>query len=622
MKKKFYNKYFKFIIICLISSVGMLAFLYLIGVIHQVFANYFEWNAKGGFLNDELIRPVNWNMVVCIGNALSWGGLKLMLILALVIGGVILYFKYRDKFNGKKRDPRGFIISKDATHGTAALMDEKELKTILCKGPTEDADGKILGKKDGKTVWLPKDTRLNGHVAIFGSSGSMKSRAIIRNALFQVIKSGESVVVTDLKGELYEDTAQLFEDSGYKIRVLNLMHPERSDTWNCLATVQDDLDMIHTISSVIMQNTRRSGKIDQFWEAAEENLLNALLLYICNDESRTPDEKNMCAVYDLLVHASEAELMQMFEMYRKKSGNNDAFEIYKKSVEKVRSGALTGLGARLGIWQAKEIKRMTSASDIDLTALAKEKCVYFVRMQEFGSSYAVLSSLFFSCLFLELGKYIAEQPINSTLPVNFILDEFNNIGQIGGNGGLDFAQTISTCRSKKISVMIASQGLPQLQNRYPNEIWAEILGNCDIQLLLGCNDLITSKYFSESAGKMSVESDGYMTNRKAFASAQVAPEYRQTQNTIERDVLTPDEVRRLPWKRLLCLIRGQNALILDKLDYIEHPFAKRIQKKDLNSYVPIRGLEKSKIELETTCGYTELAERKISCIGSKPPEDF
>ena len=436
MRKKINNKYLKFIIIYFISIVGMLAFLYLIGVIHQVFANYFEWNAKGGFLNDEFIRPVNWNMVICIGSALSLGGLKLILILAFMI-----------------------------------------------------------------------------------------------------------------------------------------------------------------------------------------------LFFVCNDESRTADEKNMCAVYDVLVHASEMELRQMFEMYQRKSGNNDAFEIYKKSVEKVRSGALTGLGDRLSIWQAKGIKRMTSTSDIDLTALAKEKCVYFVRMQEFVSSYAVLSSLFFSCLFLELGKYIAEQPINSTLPVNFILDEFNNIGQIGGNGGLDFAQTISTCRSKKISVMIASQGLPQLQNRYPNEIWAEILGNCDIQLLLGCNDLITSKYFSESAGKMSVESNGYMTNRKTFAVAQVIPEYRQTQNTIERDVLTPDEVRRLHWKQLVCLIRGQNALILDKLDYLEHPFAKLIQKKNLNSYVPINGLvkstnEKLKTDLETPCGYTELSGRKISCIGSKPPEDF
>ena len=51
------------------------------------------------------------------------------------------------------------------------------------------------------------------------------------------------------------------------------------------------------------------------------------------EELKKEEEKNMSAVYDLLVNSSETELIQMFEMYRKKAGSNQAFEIYKKSVE-------------------------------------------------------------------------------------------------------------------------------------------------------------------------------------------------------------------------------------------------------------------------------------------------
>lgn len=69
------------------------------------------------------------------------------------------------------------------------------------------ADGVILGEFKGNAICMPKDTRLNRHIAIFSASCTMKSRAIIRNALFQFLKHGESVVITDPKGELYADTS-------------------------------------------------------------------------------------------------------------------------------------------------------------------------------------------------------------------------------------------------------------------------------------------------------------------------------------------------------------------------------------------------------------------------------
>lgn len=87
---------------------------------------------------------------------------------------------------------------------------------------------------------MPKDTRLNRHIAIFGASGTMKSRAIIRNALFQALKQQESVVITDPKGELYADTAELCRQNGYEVKVFNLVNPEHGDSWNCMSDLNGD----------------------------------------------------------------------------------------------------------------------------------------------------------------------------------------------------------------------------------------------------------------------------------------------------------------------------------------------------------------------------------------------
>ena len=70
-----------------------------------------------------------------------------------------------------------------------------------------------------------------------------------------------------------------------------------------------------------------------------------------------------------------------------------------------------------------------------------------------------------------------------SVPVNLVLDEFNNIGKLGGAAdGSDFTRFLSVCRSREIRVMLAVQSLGQLQNRYPKNVWAELLGNCDTVL--------------------------------------------------------------------------------------------------------------------------------------------
>ena len=136
--------------------------------------------------------------------------------------------------------------------------------------------------------------------------------------------------------------------------------------------------------------------------------------------------------------------------------------------------------------------------------------------------------------------------------------------------------------------MIAVQSLGQLQNRYPNNLWAEIVGNCDIQLMLGCTDDVTADYISDRSGEMSIQVDSTMTVKKTVALAQVIPQYRETQGQGRRKLLTPDEVLRLPHEEMLVIIRGQNMLKLKKFDYTRHPMSKELVPANIQDYNPQR----------------------------------
>lgn len=566
---------------------GCAGLLYLGGMISQVLTNYSIWMSDGGITGQSMMKPVSWNPLVCFPLAFTGNGIKGMLFILLVAGVIFAYVKLHDKFDGKQYDPRGFTKSKSGIYGTASWMDEKEMKEVLELSPVSSAEGTILGEYKGKAVCMPKDTRLNRHIAIFGASGTMKSRAVIRNALFQALKRGESVIVTDSKGEMYADTSEMFRRANYDVKIYNLVTPEHGDSWNCMSDLNGDTLMAQVLTNVIIGNTS-SGKGDHFWDNGEGNLLKALILLVDQDRTRSPDMKHLSAVYQLLTQNSERQLTAMFDKLPMDHPARAPFNLFAQSSDTVKSGIILGLGTRLQVLQNQAVQRITSRSDIDLTAPAKKKCIYYIVLSDQDATMAFLSSLFFSFMFIKLTRYADSRPDGRCdVPVNLVLDEFNNVGRIGGaEDGSDFARSLSVVRSRDIRVMLAVQSLGQLQNRYPKNLWAEIIGNCDIQLMLGCTDDVTAEYISARSGDMSVQVNSTMTVRQTIAIAQVIPQYRHTEGQGRRRLLTPDEVLRLPNEEMLCIIRGCNVLKLNKLDFTKHPMAGQIVKASVYDYKP------------------------------------
>ena len=575
--------------IVIAAVIGLVALLYLGGLLGQLFSNYTAWMNSGGMWGEAQIKAPDWNPLTCIAAAFSWNGLKALLLIVGIGGGIVLYFKIQDKLSGVEHDPRGFTKSKTGTYGTAGWMTEKEMKSVLETTTAEKAKGMILGERKGQLVCLPEDTRLNRHTVVFGASGTMKSRAIVRNALFSVIRRGESVLISDPKSEMYNDTSELFRKNGYEVKVLNLVDPLHGDSWNCMSDLNGNTMMAQVLTNVIIGNTS-SGKGDRFWDNGEANLLKALVLYVDLDKSLPDEKKNLAQVYQLLTRNTERTLSAMFDALHPTHPARAPYNLFAQSSDTVKSGIISGLGTRLQVLQNEAVKQLVSFSDIDLTAPGKRKCAYYIILSDQETSMAFLSSLFFSFLFIKLTRFADSSPEGRCpVPVNLILDEFNNIGRIGGApDGSDFCRSLSVIRSRDIRVLLAVQSLGQLQNRYPNNLWAEIVGNCDIQLMLGCTDDVTAEYISERSGEMSIQINSSMTVKKTVAVVQVIPQYREMQGHGRRKLLTSDEVLRLPHEELLVIIRGQNILKLNKFDYTKHPMAKELLKVSIMDYSPRR----------------------------------
>ena len=103
--------------------------------------------------------------------------------------------------------------------------------------------------------------------------------------------------------------------------------------------------------------------------------------------------------------------------------------------------------------------------------------------------------------------------------------------------------------------------------RYPYNQWQEILGNCDVQLFLGCTDALTAEFISDRTGEASISVTSKAKQLGTWRVSNYTPEYRETSGVGRRKLMTMDEVLRMDIDKALILIRGKNVLEVDKYDY-------------------------------------------------------
>ncbi len=492
------------------------------------------------------------------------------------------------KEEGTRDNERNLTFSKRGTYGTATLMSRSSMKDVLhLEKNAEKTTETILGKLDGKLICFPADSYMNRNFAVCGPPGSRKTRSFTRNMMFQCIRRGESIIATDPKGEIYGDFKEYLEQAGYEVRVFNANQPEHSDAWDLVGEVRGEDLSAQIIANVMIQGTA-GGDMDPFWDAGEENLLKGLLLYADIKNTRSMEE-----VYGYIAASSTGAFHQMLKSLPEGHPARRPFEIFMAQDDITRGKLVNGLGTRLQVFQNQSVCAMTSYPEIDLSLPGVKKCAYFCISSDQHNAFDFLSSLFVTFSFIRLVELADKQPEKRLpVPVHILGEEAPNTCSLRGLG-----KRLSVVRSRGISMSVVFQSIPQMQNRFPDNEWLEILSDCDTQIYLGCTDPITAEYISKRAGMASVTVNSESKALNTWRVSDYTPQYRRTESVGKRQVLTPDEVMRLPQDEEIVVLRGQDVLKAKKFDYTEHPDSRFLRPCNASDHVPawsIRNRKKGK----------------------------
>lgn len=417
-------------------------------------------------------------------------------------------------------------------HGSAGWADkivEKQFK---------DNTGIPVGLDTYVTIKNPKGDAYETHNLnefVIGGSGAGKSFRKIKPDIMQMLGS---YVVTDPKGELYRDCAKFLKENGYKVRVLNLININMSNTFNPFDYMTEEQDVLN-VADLFMKNSAGEGEKEDFWSGAAQDMLVAIMVYLW----KTPYElKNFGRVVRIVnsVKYKDGKIDPECEFARCMHRHECN---YPNDVTTVNWGSIQGtpeetlgsicktLSTRLRLWAVEDVDVLTAKDEMDFDHIGKEKTAVFLIIPAARQTYKVIANIFYSQLFERL-MLVANNDHNGKLPVPVFceMDEFANIGKVP-----NFNETLAVVRSYNIRICIVVQGLSQLKAMY-EKTWDSIIGNCSIFTFLGTNDNDSKEYVSKKLGKTTVRVDTRSYNRGNQGGGS------DNESLVQRDLLAHDEI--------------------------------------------------------------------------------
>ena len=408
------------------------------------------------------------------------------------------------------------------------------------------------------------------NVLVIGGSGAAKTRSFV---LPNILTANTNYVITDPKSEVLLATGGYLKEQGYDVRVLNLVNLEQSDGYNPFRYLRDEKDVLKLVNNLIQSTTPKgSHESDPFWTKAETALLQAIILMLFQEAPEY--EQNFSMVMRVLEYAEVREedeghvspLDLLFESIERRKPDSVAvrqYKVFKLAAGKTAKSILVSTAVRLAPFNLPQIQAMTDHDDMDLYTLGEKKVALYAVIPDNDNTFNFLVSLLYAQAFQAL-YYSADQIHHGPLPrhVRFVLDEFAAMPLPG------FTRELATMRSRSISASVIIQNMAQIKELYKDS-WETIPGNCDTILYLGGNESSTHKYVSEMLGKATIDTKTHGQTKGKSGS------YSTNFQMSGRELLTPDEVRKLDNRYALLFIRGASPVMDEKYDLMHHPAISR-----------------------------------------------
>lgn len=433
--------------------------------------------------------------------------------LGLFVAALILIFTSVSSkiFSKDKGDGFGLFFSEKSSDGYSKWASDKDIKTDknIVKVRTIDDHIEAAGValvNNGKEMWVD-----NGeyHNLIIGSTGSGKTECVVKPLVNLLSKKGESMVITDPKGEIYQYCGEYLKKQGYNIVILNFRDPEKGNSWNPLALPymyykqgnQDKAtELLEDVSLNILYDKSEGGD-SAFWQKSAADYFSGLTMGLFMDAKEKEVNLNSINFMSTVGEERRGTKTYIQEYFNLKGEASPAYIFASNTINApndTKGGILSTFRQKIRLFSTKEnLSEMLSYSDFDMRDIGNKKTAVFMIIHDEKKTYHGLMTIFIKQCYETLIDCAQANGGKLTYRTNFILDEFANMPPLK-----DVDSMVTAARSRAIRFSFIIQNFAQLNDVYGEEVAQVIKGNCGNLIYLISTELKALEEISKMCGEV------------------------------------------------------------------------------------------------------------------------
>jgi len=436
---------------------------------------------------------------------------KIALTLTMFVVALIIIFSSVSSYIFDKDKSAKHLISFDEKEekGYSRWAKEKEIKEssgashVKPNEPHVDAAGIPL-INNGTDIWVD-----NGeyHNLVIGSTGSGKTETLVKPMVNLLAKKGESMIITDPKGELYRYCGSYLKEQGYNIIILNFRDPQNGNAWNPLTLPyryykSGDVDKATELLDDVALNILSDAKSkDPFWEKSAADYFSGLALGLFLDAKENEVNLNSINFMSTIGEERFATSTYIKEYFNLKGESSSPYIFASNTInapKDTQGGITSTFRQKIRLFSSREkLSEMLAYSNFDMRSIGKEKTAIFMIIHDEKTTYHSLLTIFIKQCYETLIDVAKEHGGKLPYRTNFILDEFANMPPLK-----DVDSMVSAARSRDIRFTFIIQNFSQLNDVYGKEVAEIIKGNCGNLIYLISTEMAALEEISKMCGEV------------------------------------------------------------------------------------------------------------------------
>ena len=438
--------------------------------------------------------------------------LALTLLLYIVCVIVIFASVSSYVFERKGKKGIGLVVEDKVETGYSSWAKDKDIKTdrgieaVDYTAPTVKAAGiPLIYYTKKHQVWVD-----NGeyHTVVIGASGSGKSQCIVKPLVNLLAKKGESMIITDPKGELYTSAAHRLKDLGYNVIVLNFRDPLKGNAWNPLTlpyqymkmgNMDKATELLDDVALNILYDPNNKG--EPFWEKSAADFFSGLALGLFEDAKEEEININSISVMSTSGEDRLGPSTYTKEYFTMKGEASSAYTFASNTINApsdTKGGIMSTFRQKIRLFASRQnLSEMLGHSDFSILDIGKQKTAVFIVIHDEKTTYHALATIFIKQAYETLIDVAQKNGGKLPIRTNFILDEFANMPPLK-----DVDSMVTAARSRDMRFTFIIQNFAQLNDVYGKEVAEVIRGNCGNTIYLISSELAALEEISKMCGEV------------------------------------------------------------------------------------------------------------------------